>query len=99
MDIKRKDLKEKWYKFNDDTKFKVRPFPFSQHKSMDPMGMALEQFLYCLVDWDGWNEEGKKIKVTEGEKTYIYDWHPDVRDFILRSSGVFAEEVGEELKN
>ena len=63
------------------------------------MEMAMEQFMYCLVDWKGLNENGKKMPVNDDNKKYLYDYYNDVRDFVIGKSGAFATGLGEELKN
>lgn len=100
MKIDRSFLKEKWYKFNDEVSFKIAPFPFSQHKSTEVMDMVFEQFLRCVVDWKGIvDEDNKEFKCNKANKKFLYDFYPDIRDFVFDKSRMLSGKLDEESKN
>jgi len=99
MLIKRDFLKAKWYKFDDEVELEIGPFPFSNHKTVEIMDMVMEQFMKCLVGWKGITESGKVFKCTEENKKFLYDYYPEVRDFVLDKARSFSAVVDEEVKN
>ena len=98
MKISRKIDEPKWYKLNKNTEFQIRPFPFSSQTAIEIMAMMLEQFKYCVMDWKGvLDEDGKtKLAVNDENKTFLYDYYPDIRDFVISNARSVADKS---LKN
>lgn len=100
LEINRKDTEARWYELSKTIKFQIRPFKFSEMMATDIMPMMLEQFNFCLQDWEGVNEDGKKLPVTSANKQFLYDNYVEIRDFVLSkaraSSGTISSK---ELKN
>lgn len=91
----------KWFELNKNTKFQIRPFPFSVMTSTDVMPLMLEQFKYCLLDWEGVHkEDGKtKLPVNDKNKQLIYDFYQEVREFVLEKVWSFKGPDSEDVKN
>ena len=96
--VDRKSKEPKWYELNNKTKFYVKPFPFSQMTALEVMPMMLEQFMFCLIDWEGINEDGNKLPVNDDNKRYLYDYYPEIRDFVIGKSRTLTG-FDPELKN
>lgn len=88
MKINKQLIEEKWVKFDEDVKFKVRPFPMSagfyipgEDKSF--ADFSLKKFIYCIVDWTGLtDQDGNELKCTEENKKFIFDYVPEISSFI-----------------
>jgi len=99
MEINRDFLKEKWYKYDDEVQFKIGSFPFSNHKTPEVMDMVYEQFDHCLIDWKGITEKDKVFKYTKINKKFLYDFYPEVREFILTHARSVTATLDDEIKN
>ena len=99
ISIDRSSVIPQWYDFNNSTKFKIRPFKQSAQTEITVMPMLREQFMYCLVDWEGIKEDDKKMPVDQDSKEYLYDYYPEIRDFVIGNAREFMGADKEELKN
>ncbi len=86
-------IEPKWYEFNKNVKFKIRPFRYSGQIATEIMPLLIEQFTYCLHDWEGvFGKDGKtKLPVNDKNKTLLYDLYPQIKKFVL---GKLYEIVG-----
>jgi len=99
MEIKRDFLKEEWFKLDDEVSFKIGPVPFSTHKTTEVMDMVFQQYMISLLDWKGIKESGKVFKCTEDNKKFLYDYYPEIRDFVLDKAKSISSELEGEVKN
>lgn len=106
MKISKKVTDKQWYTYEGEVGFCIRPFPFSSLKSVDTMEMALEQFMYCIVDWKGIDDGDKSttkkavaFKCTDENKKYLYDYSDAVRSFIFDKLGEQTKDVDIIIKN
>lgn len=104
MIIKKKATEAKWFEFNEDVSFEVRPFPFSHFRSEGVVGSMAEQFGYCLVGWKGIKDEGEDGEVVDFEFTaenvkYLFDYSGAIREFVLQKAEELTAEVEKQIKN
>ena len=89
----------RWVKM-EDLEFSIRPFPFSQHKKIEVMSMLQEQFMYCLVDWKNiLDDKDKPVPCNFETKTQIFDFYPDIRNFVIGEATGVVTTVNETLGN
>ena len=96
--INKSKNKERWFDYDEDVKFLIRPFPLSQ-RALTPSGMDLEKVLlkqasYTLVDWQGIvDEDDNPVKCTDENKEFVLDYSQDLVIFICEKS----KEINDEL--
>jgi hypothetical protein len=101
MKLKNKKYFEqtRWVKM-DDVEFEIRPFPFSQHKKIEVMSMLKEQFMYCLVGWKNiLDEKDKPVLCNEDNKLQVFDFYPEIRNFIISEATGVVVDVNEVVGN
>lgn len=93
MKIDKNIIEPKWYEFNKSVKFKIKPFPFSAQTNTTVLPLMEEQFMFCLVDWQGIHEkDGKtKLPVTDENKKFLYDYSAAIMNFVI---GKVFQDVG-----
>jgi len=94
----RKKMKNKWFEFDDDVSFLIKPFPLSE-RALSPSGtniieIIMKQAEYCLVDWKGIvDENNKPIKCNEENKRFILDFSDELATFICECSKTMNEGI------
>ena len=94
-----------WVDYEDGVKFLIRPFPASQMmittKEEEYMNQAVKMFKYCVVDWEGLEDEetGKPVPCNDKMKQYIFDHIPEIRDFVTEAVSKRMVKEDEESKN
>lgn len=100
MKINKKAVKSNWFDFNEKVKFNLKPFPFSSVKLSDVDATLWAQFDFCVIDWKGLeDDEGKALKCDEENKRFIFDYVPELREFIFTSVRTYNEKINGEIKN
>jgi hypothetical protein len=108
MKISRKKLNRKWFVYQANIEFEVRPFPFSlfdstvnvETRRMESTSLK-DQFLHCLTNWKGLIDEdtGEEFKYNEENKLFLYDYYKDIRDFVFEKANLIAQNEDKEIKN
>lgn len=96
--------KGKTVEWEDGVKFLLRPYPMSQLRISDKVELQMEQMLkmfkYCVVNWEGLEDEaGKLVDCTDKTKQYIFDHFSDIRDFVSENITKAMTAEDRELKN
>ena len=77
--------KGKWVVWEDDVEVLLRPFPISLIKPGDSEhDLAKSMFNHCVINIKGIEDEftGKDIKITDEIKEYLYDYFPELINFV-----------------
>ncbi len=84
MKLNTKIDKGGWVDWEDDARFLLRPYPITKITSTDiDVKKALEMFQYCLIKWDGINDESDKpYPCNQATKKYVFDHVADLREFV-----------------
>lgn len=107
IDLAKISYDGEWFDFKDG-RVKVRPFPRSRSKFKMIEGAlifsgaeTLEQFLYCLQEWEGFTDtEGKAMKLTDAVKTKVFDSGiMGLADFVIAKNVELQRRIAEEEKN
>lgn len=101
MIIKKKNLDAKWFKYEGKVEFRIRPFKFSE-ATLEKIAIGLrDQFVFCVVDWRGIDDEDGKtpFKCTDSNKKYMYDYYKSVREFVQGKLEDIQDKWDKELKN
>jgi dUTPase len=110
--IVNKIISQKWFKYEGDVEFLIRPFAASmflekisvEEDSGKEMNIA-DQFLYCVIDWKGIidKETKKKLVVNNDNKKFLYDYSPDIIAFVFNKIAKLNETIikkeNKEIKN
>jgi len=85
--LDRSNIKNKWFEYDEDVSFLIRPFPISEQalspSSYNILEVLLKQALYCLIDWKGIVDvNNKPIKCNEENKQFMIDYSEDLMTFI-----------------
>lgn len=106
MNLGKKNVKEKWFKFEGDIEYCVRPFKFSEYtlgkkKGRTVMDNVKDRFLYCLTNWKAVNkDDGKTPEECNTEnKEFLFDYHAKSRDFIIGKAQEMDDALEKSLKN
>lgn len=101
MKLNTKANNVEWFEYNKATKFRIQPFPFSHLKSVDDAVAGLkDQFIYCLLDWEGVTDENDKtLKCDDVNKLFLFDYADEVREFVFTKARELADKLNAELKN
>lgn len=112
MKISRKKINRRWFNYKANTKFEVRPFPFSMFDSaVNVETRKLEstslkdQFMHCLTDWKGLIDEdavgtgSKDFKYNNENKEFLYDFFEEVREFVFEKANLITQSEDKETKN
>jgi len=100
MKINKKAVKTDWFEYNETVKFNLKPFPFSSIKVTDVDASLWEQFKFCIIDWKGLeDDDGKKLECDEENKKFIFDYVPELREFVFQSVRKYSEKIAGEIKN
>jgi len=87
LKLNKKANKEKWFDYDEDIAFLIRPFPLSE-KALSPSESNILDILtkiakYSLVDWKGVvDENDKPIKCDEENKTFLLNYSEEIIYFI-----------------
>jgi len=100
MNIKRKLTEAKWVNYPEDAevKFKIRSFPTSMGMFLngtdnDLIDFTWKKFNYCVVDWQGINDEDSKpLECNEENKKFIFDYVQELMLWV--STQVFDSTSG-----
>ena len=97
--------KEKWFDYDEDVKFLIKPFPISE-RALRP-GMATSygdilyrQAVYCLKDWKGVvSIDGKDIKFTKDNVEFIFKYSEALIQWVcIKSVSINSSIVNIEQK-
>ena len=94
--------KGNWVEWEDGVKFLLRPFPLTlMPKSDIGMEQMLEMFVYCLLDWEGLEDEDndKPIPCNDETKKYMFDYDAEIRDFVSNTISKIMGVEDKEKKN
>ena len=97
-------LKEgNWIDWEDGCKLRLRPFPASQtmmtEKDFD-MDFSVKMFKICVVDWEGFvDDDDKPIECNDETKQYMFDYYPELINFVLENVNKLMNVGDKELKN
>jgi len=97
--IDKKASKEKWFDYDEDVKFKIRPFPISV-RSLRPganasfMELLYKQATYCLVDWSGIKSiDGEEVPYSDENKEFIFNYSEAIIQWICVQSAVINNDI------
>jgi len=93
------DFEGKWYNLNSKIKLLIRPFPMSEQTATQIQPLMLEQFKYCLIDWEGIkNKDDTKKLVNDDNKAKLYNHYRAIREFVIVKSrfddGLDLDDLG-----
>lgn len=98
-------------------KLKIRPYPASKNNFIFRQGGGMvlsgensfDKFAHCLVDWEGFGEDGKPIPLTDEVKKKVFDFQIGkttidgeeitLSAFVIQKADELAAEMGELEKN
>lgn len=108
----------KWFDFGTTgARLKIRPFPATKANIIFRQGGALvlsgegnfEKFKYCLLEWEGFGEDGNPIALTDEVKKKVFDFHIgtaevdgeeiSIANFVIQRADDLAAAMGELEKN
>lgn len=94
-----KKVKAKWFEL-EDIKIQIKPFPFSA-LDINKIDDALwQQFNYCICEWDGLvDDDDKVLKCNEENKKLIYDFVPEIREFVFEKINEYSVKIEKQSKN
>jgi phosphoribosylformylglycinamidine (FGAM) synthase-like amidotransferase family enzyme len=103
MIIKKSAIKEHSFDYNEAVKFRVRAMPASAVKGnifFDTGSANWEIFDFVLTGWEGlYNEDESVMTFTKENKKFIFDYVPELKQFIIEKSNSILAETTDTLKN
>ena len=100
MKINKAAVKSEWFTLQKGVKIEIRPFAFSAVKISDFDGIMLEQFMFSVLDWKGIvDENDEPLPCNDENKKFMFDYVPEVRDFVSEKIREQVEKINAELKN
>jgi len=105
MKIDTKLKKGHWINWEDGVRFSIRPYPASQIRTYDndedaQMKQILDMFTYCVVDWEGFeDEDGEPFVCNDKNKKYVFDHLHNVRNYVIDRIQEEFSGREEDLKN
>ena len=98
LDVDKKTKEGKWFDYDEDSSFKIRPFPLSQ-SVLNPSGsnivnVILLQAIFCLIDWKGVEGiNGNEAKYSKENKNQLLNYSEELVYFICKKSKECNEEI------
>lgn len=90
--IDREQEKEKWFDYDKDTKYLIKPFPILE-RSLNPSmtstfsSILYKQAVYCLKDWKGVVDiNGKEVPFSEDNMKFIFKYSQDIVQWVCVKS-------------
>ena len=101
MNIRKKDIEGKWYKYDDTVSFLVRPYKSSMFDFESTEHPLKQQFMYCIADWKGITSEDNKtiFECDEKNKEYIHEYYIGIVTFINTTIEKIAKRMHKSVKN
>jgi len=95
-----KKIENKFYEYSKGVEFQIQPLRFSTVNLDAVTDSVKEQFEYCLMGWKGLTDENdEEFKYNEENKTFLYDYYKDVREFVFKIVNEIQAELDGDLKN
>ena len=100
LKLKMKADKEKWFDYDEDIAFLIRPFPLSERAILPRINNIYELMYkeaeYCLVDWKGIiDDDDKPVKCIDKNKAFLLNFCSDYVKFITDKSSELVESLSE----
>jgi hypothetical protein len=103
MKIMKSAIKERTFDFNEKVKFKVRAMPASALKGnifFDTGAANFEIFDFVLTGWEGlYNEDDSDFVYNKENKKFIFDYVPEIKQFVIEKSNSILAETTDTIKN
>ena len=94
--------KGEWVVWEDGVEVLLRPFPISLIKpNDDEHQLGKSMFNHCVINIKGIEDEftGKDIKITDEIKEYLYDYFPELTNFVANYITKSMNKNENDLKN
>jgi hypothetical protein len=105
MKINTKATNKKWFDFEKGdikARFEIRPFPLSLMRTEVDLTFTTlcSQFVYSLTAWEGIvDENDAPLECNEENKTILFNFDDDIREFVFGKMAEMRERIKSELKN